>query len=450
MSGPGTHLRDARLHKALAHAPDSEELPAPRTRQYIKIIANNSIRTWEKDKSSQPTSWWQLLWQRSGRARNPWNAAFATVLVGGIITLIWQGQEVPDAARDERTDARPMPEAARPAPAVSPPGPTAMPAPSPAPSPATTPATTPVHKEVPLASAPERGPKSAPQPAVNPAAIGAPKPPLSPAAEPELAQTPQPRLPAQRRDETLTAAPASHASPLPAPASALEKRESPPEGALSADKSLRDAPPAQPMARAQGGAVAPPLIASPAPAPAPAATPDPPPAPAPAASRAPAPAAMSVDGAGPSGSVAERNARNGSNNRNRAAPSPPAPLQIGEWVAADVLYQGRTTRLAKNAAQNLVNRALGLLAAAAAAGKTPETAADSAVANPGGAGAVPTLRLQLVGSASAVAAASPVAQIELRGSVLRLQRTGQADVLTVLTPEAVAGLLAEAARAVPP
>ena len=156
---------------------------------------------------------------------------------------------------------------------------------------------------------------------------------------------------------------------------------------------------------------------------------------------------MSPEAPGSTGSVAERNARNGSNNRNRAAPSPPAPLQIGEWVAADVLYQGRTTRLAKNAAQNLVNRALGLLAAA---GKAPEPTADSAVANPGGAGAVPTLRLQLVGSASAVAAASPVAQIELRGSVLRLQRTGQADVLTVLTPEAVAGLLAEAARAVPP
>ena len=158
---------------------------------------------------------------------------------------------------------------------------------------------------------------------------------------------------------------------------------------------------------------------------------------------------MSADGAGPSGSVAERNARNDSNNRNRAPLFPSAALQTGEWVAADVLYQGHTTRLAKNAAQNLVNRALGLLAAAAT-GRVPESAADSAFSKPGGEGAVPSLRLQLLDSASALAATAPVAQIELRGSVLRLQRAGQADVLGVLTPEAVAALLAEAARALPP
>jgi hypothetical protein len=31
-----------------------------------------------------------------------WNAAFATVLLGGIITLLWHGQEIPDAAPDRQ------------------------------------------------------------------------------------------------------------------------------------------------------------------------------------------------------------------------------------------------------------------------------------------------------------------------------------------------------------
>ena len=59
----------------------------------------------------------------------------------------------------------------------------------------------------------------------------------------------------------------------------------------------------------------------------------------------------------------------------------------------------------------------------------------------------PTLRMQLVDQTGPTV---PVAQLELRGAVLRLQRKGQADVLGVLTPEAAAGLLAEAARALPP
>lgn len=150
---------------------------------------------------------------------------------------------------------------------------------------------------------------------------------------------------------------------------------------------------------------------------------------------------------------------------------PPAALQTGDWVAADVLYQGRTTRLARPDAQNLVNRALGLMAAnpavtssdrasarasvsasATAAdrptAKAAEATVETAVAKSDAEGGAPTLRLQLVDQNGSVA--SPVAQLELRGTVLRLQRKGQADVLGVLTPEAAAGLLAEAARALPP
>ena len=138
---------------------------------------------------------------------------------------------------------------------------------------------------------------------------------------------------------------------------------------------------------------------------------------------------------------------------------PPAALTTADWVAADVLYQGRTIRLARPEAQNLVNRVLGLMAAnpaavpsARAADKAPATAAETtvetAVAKSGAEGGAPTLRLQLVDQNSS--GAVPVAQLELRGTTLRLQRAGQADVVGMLTPEALAGLLAEVVRALPP
>ena len=159
--------------------------------------------------------------------------------------------------------------------------------------------------------------------------------------------------------------------------------------------------------------------------------------------------------------MAERIARNDGNNRSRRAMFPPAALTTADWVAADVLYQGRTTRLARPDAQNLVNKALGLMAAnpaavpsARAADKAPATAAETtvetAVAKAGTEGGAPTLRLQLVDQNSPGAVAVPVAQLELRGTALRLQRAGQADVVGVFTPEALAGLLAEVVRALPP
>ena len=111
-----------------------------------------------------------------------------------------------------------------------------------------------------------------------------------------------------------------------------------------------------------------------------------------------------------------------------------AAIQPGEWTAADVLYQGRTTRLIRRDAQNLVNRAVALTEANAA----PKPDADSGP---------PMLRLQLLDQNSRVA----VAQFDLWGNnAFRWQRAGQADVAGSLTPEAAASLLADAARALPP
>lgn len=104
-----------------------------------------------------------------------------------------------------------------------------------------------------------------------------------------------------------------------------------------------------------------------------------------------------------------------------------------------MLYQGRTTRLARRDAQNLVNRAVALALASA----VPKAGGSDG----GGDGGPPLLRLQLLDQGNPLA----VAQFELsRNNAFRWQRSGQADVASVLTPEAVAGLLAEAARALPP
>lgn len=385
MTGRDTNLRDARLHKALAHAPDGDGLPAPSTRNDIKNIANNVIRTRAEAiflSQNEKMPWWKALWERSRRvahgeagsdggdrslARSPWNAALATLLVGGIITLIWRGEEVPDAVLDERPAAVPS------APAAAPPASSSQ------------------------ASLPM------PKPGQTPVQVPAPVP--TPATAPGAAKAP---------------------SSLKREAPAREKRGLPPGGAINADKSLNDLASAPQELRSQG------MAAAPAPASAPGA-------------------------AGPAGSIAERIARNDSNNRSRAALFPPGALQTGDWVAADVLYQGRITRLARLDAQNLVNLALGLMAASPAASssartedkataKAAETTAETAVAKSDAEGGALTLRLQLVDQNSP---AGPVAQLELRGTALRLQRKGQADLLAVLTPEAAAGLLAEAARALP-
>ena len=471
MTDPRTDLRDARLHQALAHAPDRDALPAPGTRNTIKNIANNVIETRAGDRFDTQIPWWKALWEKTGRAgrgghaSGPWNAAFATLLLGGIITLIWQGQEVPVAVPDQRPAGQRVPDAALPAPAVEPRAPMAV-----------------------------RPPAAADVP---PAAVPAPAPTATKRADTALAKAPQPGpSPQQQRDQaapasskaSISKAPVSPAAPAPAPAAptanlgapaestlrreapALEKRESAAVGAPSADKSISDMAAAPQQAGKQGAAAAP---SSPATAPAQPVAPDPAaavaraPEPSPAPAAAPARAAPYAAAApapsapGAVGSMAERIARNDGNNRSRRAMFPPAALTTADWVAADVLYQGRTIRLARPDAQNLVNKALGLMAAnpaavpsARAADKAPATAAETtvetAVAKAGTEGGAPTLRLQLVDQNSSGAVAEPVAQLELRGTALRLQRAGQADVVGVLTPEALAGLLAEVVRALPP
>ena len=362
-----TDLRDARLHKALAHAPDYDALPAPATRKNIKNIANNTILTIAKDDFSEKIPWWEVFWKKiarvglsgrtgtGARAAAPWNAAFATLLISGIITLIWQGQPVPDAVLDEQPAAQRPPDAVQTAPATKP-----------AAKPAAKSAVSPADK--------------------TPAPAAAALPTTRP--EPALAQSPQPGpLPQDRDPAAPVAAQSAVSKALVSPAapalrreaSAFEKRESATERALGADKLPSDMAAVPQQARTQGATAA------------------------------------------------------------SASPALPSALQPAPWTEADMLYQGRTTRLARRDAQNLVNRAVALALASA----VPKAGGSDG----GGDGGPPLLRLQLLDQGNPLA----VAQFELsRNNAFRWQRSGQADVASVLTPEAVAGLLAEAARALPP
>ena len=134
--------------------------------------------------------------------------------------------------------------------------------------------------------------------------------------------------------------------------------------------------------------------------------------------------------------------------------SAPAALQPAEWTQADLLIQGRTTRLGRRDARNLVNRVVALTAANAAPRMSTNSSANpSAVADGGAIAAAQAarnpgallLRLQLLDQGNPAA----VAQFELRGdNYFRWQRAGQLDVSGALTDEAVAGLSAAAAKLV--
>ena len=100
------HWRDARLHRALDFAPDQLEVPAERTKIAIKTIANQSISTPLPTLArTEGRGWWRRLWPASPGARMPWNAAFATVLLASMVTLLWRGETVPDARPDRDTAA---------------------------------------------------------------------------------------------------------------------------------------------------------------------------------------------------------------------------------------------------------------------------------------------------------------------------------------------------------
>lgn len=132
-------LHDPLLQQVLDHAPDQAATPDAALRQSIRVLAHEAVApSLPAGPVGAERPWWQRLLGIGGGAgsRMPWNAAFATVLVGVLVTVMWQREPVPGAAPDapmQERPAAPVP-AAPPAPVTPVPKPAEAPPPPPAPS----------------------------------------------------------------------------------------------------------------------------------------------------------------------------------------------------------------------------------------------------------------------------------------------------------------------------
>lgn len=243
-----TQLRDARLQRALQAAPDADAVPADTTRRAVRDAALRAIQPAAR---ATAAPWWRR-WFGDSEQRMRWNAALATVLIAGFVTVLWQGEEVPDARPEaSRGDAAiPAAPATEPAPAADPPPATAV-----APS---------VARVSPAAAA--TAPAARPAPASKP-----------PAMSRDFAKPPDAAL--QKRAAEDLAAGRARGTPEPAPvpedsaaAQAAARMESREPAQASAPQSqvaqLAPTPPsAAPATRASVRAMAPSPAAAPAAAP---------------------------------------------------------------------------------------------------------------------------------------------------------------------------------------
>ena len=177
-------LRDARLRKALDCAPDAELRPDPRVRRDILAKAHEAVAP------QRAAPWWQKLWQDAGSRSGPWNAAFATIVLASLITVLWYDREVPDARPEAVTASAPVQ-----SPAAAPPA-------SVAPAVPPTPQTPPV-------AAKALAPATAQQPRKS--ATAQPKPPAEVAQD---AATASPPLPAPERLRDAPAARRADSGPV--------------------------------------------------------------------------------------------------------------------------------------------------------------------------------------------------------------------------------------------
>ena len=126
-----TDLRDARFRRALESAPDGEAMPNAALRRAIRDKAQQAVTKGKEE----PAAWWRF-WALPREQLMPWNAGFATLLLGVLVAVMWQGEEVPDAkpqaklAVDPPIAAQPKAPAPAPAPVAEPP-PAVATAPSP-------------------------------------------------------------------------------------------------------------------------------------------------------------------------------------------------------------------------------------------------------------------------------------------------------------------------------
>ncbi len=90
-----THLQDARLRKALDFAPDGTQAP---TKSVGDAIKNEAFRALQQPLLQPTDGRWARLkawWLPPGHM--PWNAAFASLLLASLVTLVWRGEDTPGA-----------------------------------------------------------------------------------------------------------------------------------------------------------------------------------------------------------------------------------------------------------------------------------------------------------------------------------------------------------------
>jgi hypothetical protein len=215
-------LHDEAVRKALSHAPDRATLPDWRIRQAILDHAHDAVSASEEllAASREREPWWRLAWwrDRMGAPRaTPWHAAFVSVLLGVLVTMMWQREPVPGARLDERPVAAP--------PAAS------------------------VEQQAPAAKEEARAPEAS-------ARLEVPKPAPAPAPAPQPEPTPAPPPPAVVAPPV---APAPAPAPAPAASDALASREqsappvaaTPPAAAPSESNRAAAAPSLRPPAAAR-------------------------------------------------------------------------------------------------------------------------------------------------------------------------------------------------------
>lgn len=220
-------LRDVRFEKALAHAPDAADASPPAAvRAAIREAAHRAVAP------APRAGWWRRVF--ASKPGMPWNTAFASLLIAGVVTLLWRGgEEVPQEAA-----MAPRPPAVAEAPRADAGAPTPREAAPPLAS-----AAPPAAKAAPSKPAPA-APVPAPQAAADAAArdVEAPKAAArqKQAADAAIAE----RREAERNTEPAPPAAASVAAPSavpPAPAPA-------PAQAQEARVAARAAAPAAPLA----------------------------------------------------------------------------------------------------------------------------------------------------------------------------------------------------------
>ena len=105
-SSAAENLRDARLAQALQHMPDAHMQPSAQTRHAVLQEALRAAGV----KIHKKSRWWHVWLGQPGQ-RVPWSAALASLAVVGFITVLWYGQDVPDAVPERSKEgAAPAPE----------------------------------------------------------------------------------------------------------------------------------------------------------------------------------------------------------------------------------------------------------------------------------------------------------------------------------------------------